>query len=1005
MTFGEIIAGQRQKWSLLKRLGEGDAGEVYLVESLLDRKEAILKRPYRSTFTSDILRQAEQIRVEGRILKALQEALSSFRTSTLLRAPLLLDQSPAGKEFGEQFFLILEKAPGFDLNTLAHIARSGQFETSDADRLEDHLFLERIAQRGDVQELVLLRALSGLVDLFERIHFSEISGEREKQYGILWNDVKPEHVYWDPTSASLTIIDWGNGQLLEADGATEDRHYSLVDDYYQFLQEMGKFLEETNLPLYERLEWPQDVARGNAYLGEVKPLKERLDVLLEEALAQLREARRREEDHLGKQVPTREDIQELQDLQDFLLDCGVIPDFQGLERFYGRLATSLIGEGSLEELRQVSKEAVQLPSAPNDKWRLIELLAERVAEVDGAGRKTMLTALHSASVHAWPEMLWDLLKASPEGPFPDWWDEASQLARQLHLQLDADVLTPYVVVARLYFTLQASVLRQAPDPAPLSPAGLSPETVLRMFEEEVVKKWKQLEPTPPNSGIEYRDVESLVDEIEALLPGTKESLTKALAQPKAQASIIMDAWRNKEFEKASRGLRSLLVWDPHRRRLLLAEQAMQSAQSWLLRMRQGASSEQAFADYLMEVEFTGRELRNQVGSAPWLDLILDTFKKLRSGIRPADMLVTHPELLKEIPWLNEYRSRETLALPYLSSLTLERDGLGISSGIGLHGSREGDLGERGEMLLADSLDTWLPEARGSSARVFRGYLKASGKEEEPVAIKVMRPDQTAYALPLFREEVQILTILHDVSGVTPLLECGFIQLDEGIDLPGEERRGSASGLRGRVRRYGVDSIQSFLASIEKEVERGSLPYLALPQQDPKQNLMAYCDASHTRGQFLPLRESLFLAIQICDILQKAHDRNIVYRDHKILHYYWEPEMSGVTSIDWNIAKRYPEGLGTAEKQFDLVQFGARALHHILTGRAAPGALPLGPNRPEEIEQASHSYHTQWTYDDERLPNQVKEILERALVEGYSQAKDLRKDLYEVYQQLAEAVTE
>jgi hypothetical protein len=116
-------------------------------------------------------------------------------------------------------------------------------------------------------------------------------------------------------------------------------------------------------------------------------------------------------------------------------------------------------------------------------------------------------------------------------------------------------------------------------------------------------------------------------------------------------------------------------------------------------------------------------------------------------------------------------------------------------------------------------------------------------------------------------------------------------------------------------------------------------------------------------------------------------------------------MSGVTSIDWNIAKRYPEGLGTAEKQFDLVQFGARALHHILTGRAAPGALPLGPNRPEEIEQASHSYHTQWTYDDERLPNQVKEILERALVEGYSQAKDLRKDLYEVYQQLAEAVTE
>jgi serine/threonine protein kinase len=177
----------------------------------------------------------------------------------------------------------------------------------------------------------------------------------------------------------------------------------------------------------------------------------------------------------------------------------------------------------------------------------------------------------------------------------------------------------------------------------------------------------------------------------------------------------------------------------------------------------------------------------------------------------------------------------------------------------------------------------------------------------------------------------------------------------------------------------------------------------LVRQDHQHNLLSYCDAGHTRGWFLPLRESLLLAIQICDILQVAHDRNIAYRDHKILHYYWDPNTHGVELIDWNIAKRYSQGLTDAERQFDLVQFGARALHHIMTGRPAPGALPLGPNQPEEIERASLSYAVNWTYDDERLPVRVKELLEQVLNQGYTHVRDLRADLIQIYQQIPDQV--
>jgi len=45
MSIGQIITGQKFKWELVEKLGEGDAGEVYLVEAILKNRQAIVKRP------------------------------------------------------------------------------------------------------------------------------------------------------------------------------------------------------------------------------------------------------------------------------------------------------------------------------------------------------------------------------------------------------------------------------------------------------------------------------------------------------------------------------------------------------------------------------------------------------------------------------------------------------------------------------------------------------------------------------------------------------------------------------------------------------------------------------------------------------------------------------------------------------------------------------------------------------------------------------------------------
>jgi hypothetical protein len=250
-------------------------------------------------------------------------------------------------------------------------------------------------------------------------------------------------------------------------------------------------------------------------------------------------------------------------------------------------------------------------------------------------------------------------------------------------------------------------------------------------------------------------------------------------------------------------------------------------------------------------------------------------------------------------------------------------------------------------------------------------------------------DKADYALPLFHEEVEILHLLADVPGVTPMYECGFIRFEGDQRLPDESSGQSPTGVLWRIP---PDAPRAFQDELAARVRTGWVPYIVLQPRRREDNLLMFCDAGQTGGRFLPLTDLVRMSIQICDILQVAHDRNIVYRDHKILHYYWLNDANGVYMIDWNVARYHPDGLSEVEKHMDMVQFGARALHHILTGRTAPGALPLGPTRPEEIEAAAKTYQAQWTYDDQRLTDDLRSILERALAGEYNNAIHLRDDL-------------
>jgi serine/threonine protein kinase len=1016
MCAAETVIGQNYGWSLIEKLGEGDAGEVYRVESPVEKLSAILKRPHRAAFSSEIMRQASQIENEGKILDWLQD-LRPFepagaggnrlppatRLNILVAAPRLLDRSQPGTEFSERMFIIIQRAPGYDLAALTGWARRSPFEPgSDPETAPpaDRRFLRALQECGRVPPLILLRALTGLLDLFERIH--PLPGSRDDRAGtggVLWNDIKPNHLFWDPAAAALTVIDWGNSRFLESDGVTKDRRYSRGEDYTQFLAEMGRFLAAAAPDLYHELEWPSASGLLDSSSQLINDLRERLITRLQTETELLRGLRQKENSLLQTSSPRLEQLAELEVLQNRIANLGELADETGGLRFHTRLAEGLAAEQRLADLEQLSQRAAALPGAPAADWLLLARIARTAAAVSFPAPEHLARALLAAVNQDWTTVLWELLASNNGDPEPDWWSEVSELIRDHQLGESAGLPAPYVAASRAAVALEAAARKYDP-PDPETAQQLKPyRKAIADLRQDILPRWKELEPDPPNSGVGYDDLTAVQDDLAAFEPSIRLLLTRSLDQPAAQARLALEAWGRKDFETAARGLRRVLAWDPDRRRLLTAEAAILTAPAWLDQVSRGPARSQPLPEFLTEIELKGRELRNQVGPARWLDLLLESFSALRKGGRPSELLMNHPELRNEVAWLNEYEPR--YAAPHGSpgqTVRLERHANGSPPDWSVAGMVEGSLGQDGDLLLTEPLDAWAAEAQGSSARVFLGYLRSPGGLRQ-AAVKLMRPDRAEYATPLFIEETRVLSLMRDVPGVTGLIECGFVRFENSGRLPPEEAGASARPLTGRVVRCGPSEVQRFLNLLPDRAVTGWVPYLAMEKRNQAENLLLLCDAGFTRGRFPPIKETLRMAIQICDILQAAHARRIIYRDHKILHYYWQEELNGVSIIDWNVARLHPDGLTKADRVFDLVQFGARALHHILAGRVAPGALPLGPTRPDEIDAAARSYSVHWTYDDRRLPYRLKEILALTLSGGYADAGLLRDDLAECFEEI------
>ncbi len=314
-------------------------------------------------------------------------------------------------------------------------------------------------------------------------------------------------------------------------------------------------------------------------------------------------------------------------------------------------------------------------------------------------------------------------------------------------------------------------------------------------------------------------------------------------------------------------------------------------------------------------------------------------------------------------------------------------------------------------FLAEPLDTWLtagahdyavPEASGSSARVFKYKdQKLDKKLGKDTAIKIMRPDKISYATPLFLEELRILRILDGKQGVTKLIKAGYLEVCPETNWPYEtapltkqlELQAGGSRITGELFLFDIDDLEAMLTEYQQRIEEGFLPVILLERRW-EDSLYLLCDAGYTRGEFLKnfsMSQILEIASQISGYLAVAHQNEIVYMDHKLLHYYWNDIRQQVLMLDWNIGRYLPGSLSEESIQFDLLQFSSRALHHLFTGRQAPGAVAVGQNRPEDIANSPKHFKASYPYDVEKRLNSAEiAFLERSLDGEFSSASEMKE---------------
>lgn len=589
---GRTIRGKNFTWEKQNLVGKGDAGEVYHVTTTKPLQSAVLKCPAKVATGGSIMRQASQIENEGRILTMLDGLEWSGRRFTLI-TPKMLDESIPGTSQTAAYFIISQQANG--------------------DSLED--LLKQAQHNGQpLSHRLLLKIISAMFQLFELIHAKN----------ILWNDVKPGHIFWDENPRTITVIDWGNGIILKENGGKSFQPGMFIEDIRQMLSEFGRILETTAPQLVSDLGWPQGTLL-DLNDNDVDILRKRV-TFLENYYEHKVIENRAFERLFQKKIETVTDLDQLITSQNELFQLGEAIDQHIVSDAAKSLILGSVQNGQNETCRMVLDRIKPLPWFGNSAdWELVDTI---LSSHDKASSPDLLAIFELIFSSSWVELYWKLFVNG-------FFDQDNQARKGLSFKIRQLILPEACVtyhlrdmVKDLLDQLHIKVIQARIKDSSNAESGRLDKVSTAL--SKIINYWND-EHSP---GFIGDHLFTLQHELSNLRPigmevnPCMELMINAQAQ---HARAMLFAWNSADFENLRKALQALFVWDPDMPDVGLLETKIKSIDLWMQKLISGPQSQTGGIEFIQEMLDQYPDLTQELGSPIWLKELLTGLSDLRKA--------------------------------------------------------------------------------------------------------------------------------------------------------------------------------------------------------------------------------------------------------------------------------------------------------------------------------------------------------------------------------------
>ncbi len=616
----KIVNGREQAWQVLDVIGSGDAGEVLRVVSGNGKLQGVMKRPVQNVSGGTIVRQATQIETEGKILSAL-EGVDFTKNGLTIHTPLLLDQSIKGTSRSANLFMISEEIQGRSITSMLARQRNGG---------------ELIPQN------LLLKVLSGALLLLERVHAK----------GLIWNDVKTDHIFWNAETKTMSFIDWGNGLFLQPQADAENS--PIWQDYQQLFEEGANLLNQTSPALIKDLDWPLSAA--GMTLQDIKQLQMRVDYF--EIYLSMRAMEYQLLFHrFAKDLPDGEDLQQTLEYQKELRNFGVDAP---AEEIYPATKALLIGNldtqndnAGIHVLDLLDKYlGEELPA----NWKLADFLIRSKVEVEQEDKLALIELVLESD---WPEAVWLARKLIEKGASDQVLGSAIYSMRGLYLE-DFSNKTIYSEILGFANSLgeQCKLFERYPDTAVLiQKIGEIRKQLLKL-----ASTWAQLEANEPlgQKFLILKQILSSVNELRLKIP---PSLNAKLQKPMILIREIYQAWNKPELSEALQSLKQLYITEPSLDYLLPMADSLKEMKCKVEAFREGPQGEQTIAEFAQELYDYKSPLTDQINQSNWQVLYNEVLRTILNAEGIEQVL----DLAKQQLWPTEWIFQSDLQLRPVSA--------------------------------------------------------------------------------------------------------------------------------------------------------------------------------------------------------------------------------------------------------------------------------------------------------------------------------------------------